>query len=294
MKKNNQQLYTITVIAFCIACIAIVGIARSCFFVVKQTEQAIVLRLGRPIKVVKTSGLNYKIPFIENVVYFENRILDLIISDKEVIASDQKRMIINAFAKFTIIDPLKFYNAFRGNSSGGSFTQLNNMLESSLRQVVGSKALMNFLSKERADIMQNIEDILNQKVSEYGIKIIDVRIMRADLPKENSSAIYKRMQTERNLEAKQIRAEGEEMSKKIIANTNKEKVIMLSEATKTANIMKGEAEAEVAKIFNKAFGKDIEFYSFYKSMQVYKKSLQKENTKIILTPKNEFLNHLGI
>lgn len=264
------------------------------YLIVKQIEQVIILEFGKPIRVIKNAGLHFKIPFIQTVVRFDNRLLDLIVTDKEVIASDQKRLIVNAFAKFRIVDPISFYNAFKGNINvSANVIQLNNMLESSLREAVGGFEFTDLLSAKRSQIMQNIEDKLNKRVKQYGIEIVDTRIMRADLPIANSSAIFKRMQTERELEAKQIRAEGEESAKKIRADTDKDKTIMIAEANKKSNILKGEGEARAAEIFNKAFSMDQSFYEFYKSMQVYKNTIKNNNSKIIITPNNELYKNLG-
>ena len=288
MENNKGSNFLIISTIFLLA---LLFVFSKSLFIVDQTNYAIIMRLGKPTKVIKTAGLKIKIPFIEEAFLFENRMLDLVVSDKEIIASDQKRLIVNAFAKFQIVDLLKYYNAFKGAKN---LAQLDNMLESSLRQVVGSFDFIKLLSKQRSEIMQKIEDDLNSKVKEYGIDIKDVRIMRADLPTENSSAIYKRMQTERELEAKQIRAEGEEESKKIIANTDKEVAVILAEAKKKADVLKGEGEGEVAKLINKNFGKDIEFYNFYKSMQIYKEVINKDNTNFIITPNNQFFNELKL
>lgn len=294
MKNNKKIDNQNTLFVLVLACIALLSVLSRTFFVIDQTQYAMVLRFGKPVKIIKEPGLNIKIPFIENTIFFENRMLDLAISDKEIIASDQKRLIVNAFAKFQIVDLFKFYTVFRGSSINSSLIQLNNMLESSLRQIVGSFDFVKLLSKERSEIMQKIEDNLNEKVKEYGIDIKDVRIMRADLPKENSSAIYKRMQTERELEAKQIRAEGEEESRKIMADTDKEVAVMIAEAKKKADILKGEGESETAKMINESFGKDVEFYNFYKSMQIYKEIINKDNTNFIITPDNEFFKELKL
>jgi membrane protease subunit HflC len=269
-------------------------ICLNSFVIVNQTEQVIILQFGKPVKVIKDAGLNFKIPFIQTNISFDNRLLDLVVNDKEVITLDQKRLIVNSFAKFRIINPLDFYNAFRGNMYGKSvFVQLNNMLESSLREVIGSFSFMRLLSTERANIMQDIEDKLNVRIKQYGIEIIDTRIMRADLPSANSNAIFRRMQTERELEAKQIRAEGEESAEKIIAETAKTRAIMLAEANKQARILRGEGEARATEIFNNAFGRDQNFYEFYKSMQVYKKTINSKNSKIVITTNNELYKLLG-
>lgn len=259
-------------------------------FIVHQTRQAIVLQFGKPVRVIKSAGLHIKIPFIENIAELDNRLLDLMVNDKEVIALDQKRLIVNAFAKFVIEDAVRFYNS---SSSGRDLVlQLNNILESSLRQVVGSFNMSDLLSEKRSYIMQNIEDETNKKVKENGIKIVDTRIIRVDLPKENSEAIFKRMQTERNLEAKQIRSEGEEESKKIIAIVDKERTIMLAQARKEAELLKGEGELIAANIYNKAFGKDPNFYEFYKTTEIYKNTIFKDNSRVIISQENPVYKNL--
>ena len=263
--------------------------------VVNQVEQVIILQFGKPVQVISEAGLHLKAPFIQNKVVFDKRLLDLLVSDKEVITADQKRLIVNAFAKFVIKDPVLFYSAFKGSSRNTRvLNQLNNMLESSLRQIVGSSMFTDFLSIKRSSIMQDIEDQLNEKVKQYGIEIVDTRIMRADLPAANSSAIFKRMQTERELEAKEIRAEGEEIAKKIIAETNKERVVMLAEANRKANILRGEGEAERSNMFNRAFGRDVDFYEFIRSMELYKKTITNNNSKIIVNTNNDLYKLLGL
>ena len=263
--------------------------------IVNQTEQVIILQFGKPIKVINEAGLAFKTPFIQNKVVFDKRLLDLVVSDKEVITADQKRLIVNAFAKFKIENPLLFYTAFKGSSrSVYILNQLSNMLESSLRQIVGSSMFTDILSKKRSEIMQDIEDQLNERVKQYGIKIVDTRIMRADLPKANSDAIFKRMQTERELEAKEIRAEGEEMAKKIIAETNKDKDVMIAEANKKADILKGQAEAQKTEMFNRAFGKNLDFYEFIKSMELYKNTIKKDNSKMIINSDNNLYKFMGL
>lgn len=275
MKNKNSPFFPIIFLLFLLI---------NSVFIVYQTEQTIVLQFGKPVRVIRDAGLHLKIPFIENIAAFDNRLLDLRVSDKEVIALDQKRLIVNAFAKFIIEDAVRFYNS---SSSGKDLVlQLNNILESSLRQVVGSFNMVDLLSEKRSQIMQSIEDETNKKVKEYGIKIIDTRIIRADLPKENSEAIFKRMQTERNLEAKQIRAEGEEESKKIIATVDKERVIMLAQAKKEAEALKGEGELMATNIYNKAFSKDPDFYEFYKSMEICKNTISKDNSRVIISQDN--------
>ena len=290
MEKNKNNNF---LVVFGIFLLVVLIIVNKSLLVVDQTHYALLMRLGKPIKVIKTPGLNLKFPFVEYAYMFENRMYDLFASEKEIIAADQKRLIVTAFAKFQIVDALKYYSAFKG-VKGGLTTRLKSMFESSLRQIVGGVDFTELLSKQRSEVMQKIENDLNSKVKEFGIYIKDVRIMRADLPAENSSAIYRRMQTERELEAKQIRAEGEEEAKKIIANTDKEVAVILAEAKKKADILKGEGESEVTRLINKNFGKDMEFYNFYKSMQIYKEVINKDNTNLIITPNNQFFNELKL
>jgi membrane protease subunit HflC len=273
---------------FLIVIIVIVGL--NSIFIVDQRQQALVLEFGKPVQVIKDAGLHYKTPFIQNVLYFDNRLLDLTADEKEVIASDQKRLIINAFAKYNIIDPLKYYTTVRNEY--GTRNKLDTILDSSLRQVVGEIPLNKLLSEKRTEIMEKIQDVVNQRVAEFGIKIADVRIMRSDLPEENSNAIYLRMQTEREREAKEIRAQGEEEAQKIKATAEKDKTVILAEANKKSEILRGEGDAIATKTFAAAYGKDPEFYDFYRSMEAYKNSL-KTDTKLILSPKNDFLKYVG-
>lgn len=280
---------------YVVSLVVFLFILLNSIIIVNQVEQVIVLQFGRPVRVITEAGLHFKTPFIQNKVIFDKRLLDLVVSDKEVITADQKRLIVNAFAKFVIKDPILFYTAFKGSSRNVHIlNQLNNMLESSLRQIVGSSMFTDFLSIKRSSIMQDTEDQLNERVKKYGIEIIDARIMRADLPAANSSAIFKRMQTERELEAKEIRAEGEEIAKKIIAETDKEKLVLLAEANRKASMLRGEGEAERTEIFNKAFGRDISFYEFIKSMELYKKTVTKENSRIIINSNNNLYKMLGL
>jgi len=281
-----QKKFKLTLIILAILIIATIN----SLFILDQRKQALVLQFGEPIRVIKTAGLHFKTPFIQNVLYFDNRLLDLEATNKEVIASDQKRLIINAFAKYKITDPLAYYKTVRNEF--GMKNKLNTILDSSLRQVIGEISLISLLSEKRSEVMQNIQTVVNKRAKEFGIDIVDVRIMRSDLPNENSNAIYRRMQTEREREAKEIRAEGAELSQKIIAKTDKEKTILLAEAQKTAEILKGEGDAIATKIFARSFGRDPEFFEFYRSMQAYKKSLKGENTKFIISPDSGFLREM--
>jgi len=260
-------------------------------FIVGQTKQAIIFQFGQPMRVITKIGLNLKVPFIQNVITIDNRLQSINTEDKEVIASDQKRLIISAFAKYRIVDPLAYYTSV-GNKNNFE-SKFSTIFDSSLRQVIGGVPFNNLLSEKRKDIMNTIKNVLSLKAKEFGINIIDVRITRSDLPKANSEAIYSRMQTERQREAKEIRSEGDEMSKKIIAGADKDKAFLLADANKQAQITMGEGDAEANKIYAQAYSKDPDFFKFYRSMQAYKNSLTNaDKTKIILSPENEFLKEL--
>ena len=255
-------------------------------FTVKEINQAIVLQFGDPKKVIAEPGLQVKIPFIQNVVYLDRRILSLDPAPEEVIASDQKRLIVDAYARFKIVDPLKFYVSVGDERVARS--RLATIINSRLRSVLGTQSLATLLSEDRAKQMAIIQDDVNAEAGKFGITIIDVRIKRADLPQANSEAIYKRMQTEREREAKEFRARGAEMAVTITSTADKEVTVLLANAKKQSEIMKGEGDGQRNKIFATAFGKDPEFFSFYRAMQAYEKALIGGDTSLILSPDSDF------
>lgn len=263
----------------------------SSIFTVNQTEQVLILSFGKPVRVISKPGIKFKIPFIHDKISFDKRIIDLGIADQEVIASDQKRLIISAFAKYQIVDPLKFYTTVR--SMEGLSGKINGILDSGLRQVIGEVTLSELLTENRSNIMKKIHDVVAAEVQIFGIKIVDIRIMRADLPKENSDAIYARMQTEREKEAREIRANGAEESDKIKAMADKQKTIILSEAKKLSDITRGNGEAEASKIYANSYGKDPEFADFYRSMNAYKNSFKSDKTKMVISPDSDFFKYFG-
>ena len=236
-------------------------------------------------------GLNFKIPFIQNVVYLDKRILNLDAPPEEVIASDQKRLIVDAFARFQIIDPLKFYISVGNERVARS--RLSTIINSRIRSVLGTQRLQTLLSADRTNQMSLIQEGVNKEAENFGIKIVDVRIKRADLPQANSEAIYKRMQTEREREAKEFRAKGAEMAAEITANADKEVTVILANADKSSQILKGEGDGKRNKIFADAFGKDPEFFAFYRAMQAYEKALIGGETSLILSPDSEFFKFFG-
>jgi len=260
-------------------------------FTVKEINQAIVLQFGDPKKVIAEPGLQVKIPFIQNVVYLDRRILSLDPAPEEVIASDQKRLIVDAYARFKIVDPLKFYVSVGDERVARS--RLATIINSRIRSVLGKQSLATLLSEARSKQMAIIQDGVNVEAEKFGITIIDIRIKRADLPQANSEAIYKRMQTEREREAKQFRARGAEMAVTITSTADKEVTVILANANKQSEIMKGEGDGIRNKIFADAFGQDPEFFSFYRAMQAYEKALIGGETSLILSPDSDFFKFFG-
>ena len=277
---------------FLIPILVVLGvIAYQSLFVVQEINQAIVLQFGDPKKVISKPGLQVKIPFIQNVVFLDRRILSLDPPPEEVIASDQKRLIVDAYARFKIVDPLKFYISVGDERVARS--RLATIINSRLRSVLGTQSLATLLSEDRTKQMAIIQEGVNTEAEGFGITIIDVRIKRADLPQANSEAIYKRMQTEREREAKEFRAKGAEMAVTITSTADKEVTVILANAKKQSEIMKGEGDGKRNKIFADAFGKDPNFFSFYRAMQAYEKALIGGDTSLILSPDSDFFKFFG-
>ena len=271
--------------------IILAAISFFSIFIVKETNQAIVLQFGDPKKIITSPGFQVKIPFIQNVVFLDRRILSLDPPPEEVIASDQKRLIVDAFARFKIIDPLKFYISVGNERVARS--RLATIINSRLRNVLGKQSLATLLSEDRTKQMAIIQEGVNNEAGKFGIEIIDVRIKRADLPQANSEAIYRRMQTEREREAKEFRAKGAEMAVTITSTADKEVTVILAEANKNSEIMKGEGDGERNRIFAEAFGRDPDFFAFYRAMQAYEKALIGGDTSLILSPDSEFFKFFG-
>ena len=281
--KNTKFILPIIII--------IAAVAFFSIFIVKEVNQAIVLQFGDPKRIITKPGLNFKIPFIQNVVFLDKRILNLDTPPEEVIASDQKRLIVDAFARFQIVDPLKFYISVGNERVARS--RLSTIINSRIRNVLGQQELQTLLSKDRTKQMTLIQEGVNNEAENFGIKIVDVRIKRADLPQANSEAIYRRMQTEREREAKEFRARGAEMAVTITSTADKEVTVILADAQKKSEIMKGEGDGQRNKIFANAFGKDPEFFGFYRAMQAYEKALIGGETSLILSPDSEFFKFFG-
>ena len=276
---------------FSIFSILIIFITISCFFTMNERQQGLVLQFGEPKRVIKDSGLHFKIPLIQNVVRYDKRILEYNLPVEEVIAVDKKRMLVDSFARFQITDPLEFYKTV-GNEVNVR-NRLNSNVISSLRRVVGRVTLDELLSAERSNIMDRIKIEVNDEAKRFGIEVVDVRIRRADLPEANSQAIFERMKSERVREAKEFRAKGAEEAQRIRAEADKDKTVILAEATRKSEILKGEGESSSIDIYSKAFKRDPEFYSFYRSMQAYDKVLGEDGTTMILSPDSEFLQYLN-
>jgi membrane protease subunit HflC len=275
-----------------VAVFALVILIASSVFTVHQTEQALVLQLGELKRVIKEPGLKLKLPFVQNVVTMDNRVLDLDPPAEEVIASDQKRLVVDAVARYRITDPLKFFQTV-GNEIGLQ-ARLSRIVNGSLRNVIGNYTLLDVLSERRAAIMSEIREQVNTEATNFGIAVIDVRLRRADLPQANSDAIFQRMRSERDREAKQARAEGAEIAQRIRARAERERTVITAEAQKTSQIVRGEGDGTSVKIYADAFGRDPQFFAFYRSMEAYRKALGGDNTTLVLAPDSEFFRYFGL
>jgi len=269
--------------------VAILILANLSLFIVDETKQAIVLQFGKPIRAIKEPGLNFKIPFIQNVVFFEDRLLVYDAAPTEIITKDKKTLIVDNYARWKIIDPLKFLQTVR--DLNGAQARLDDIIYSELRVDLGLFDMSEIVSERREGIMKRVTEISNEKAKTYGIEIVDVRIKRVDLPPENEKFIFDRMRAERERIAKQYRAEGQEESAKIIAETEREKTVILAEAYKTAQTLKGEGEAESIRIYAESFNQDPEFYKFYRTLEAYRLTF-KDKTTVLLSTDSEFLKYL--
>jgi modulator of FtsH protease HflC len=270
------------------------------FFTVDQTSQALVVRLGNPVRVITQPGLNFKVPFIDSVIYIDKRILAIESPAQEVIAASQdnstlgaqagERLVVDAFARYRITDPLKFYQTV---GPAGASSQLAILLNSTLRQVLGQATLTDVVRNKREELMGQMRNLLDQKANEFGIQVVDVRIRRADLPEQNSQAIYKRMQTERQREAAEYRAEGSQKSQEIRAKADRDVTVIVADANSQAETIRGQGDAQSNAIFAKAYGQDPGFFAFYRSMRAYEQSMQHDNTNLVLGPDSDFFRYFG-
>lgn len=260
------------------------------FFTVDQTQQALVVEFGSPKRVVTEPGLNVYLPW-QNVIKFEKRVLDLDAPTEEVTSSDQKRLVVDAFARYRIVDPLKFYQTV--NNTDNANQRLSAILNSNIRVTLAGRSFQAVLSAQRAELMRLIRDETNEEAKALGIEIVDVRIRRADLPQANSEAIFKRMQTDRAREAADIRAKGNQAAAEIRADADRQATIIVAEATKAADIMRGEGEGERNRIFAEAFSRDPAFFEFYRSMQAYGASMSSSDTTMYLSPDSKFFQYFN-
>lgn len=282
----NRTLAVIGVI------IVLAGIAAAnSLFVVTQTQQVLVLRLGEPRRQINDPGLNVKMPFIENVVYYERRALDVDPPRQQVILADQKRLDVDSYARYRIIDPLLFYQAVRTERDARA--RLSSIINSTMRRVLGSATLFDVLSERRVAIMANIRSSVNESATRLGIEIIEVRVRRADFPDAIRETTYNRMKSEREREAREFRAQGSEQAQKIRADADKQRVIVVAEAQKQAETLRGQGDAEAIKIYAEAFGQDPEFFSFYRSMQAYRTAISGGDTTMVLSPTSDFFRYFN-
>lgn len=271
--------------------IAALIVGYSSLFTVYQTQQALVVRLGKVVRVVDEPGLNVKLPFIDNVIDIDKRILDLEAPAQEVIASDQKRLVVDAFARYRIKDPLRFFQTLGSKPAADS--QLNILLNSALRSVLGESTFIQVVRDERAELMARIRDLINHEAASYGIEVVDARIRRADLPEQNSQAVYQRMQTARQREAAEYRAQGLQQAQEIRSKADREVTVLVADATSKSEQIRGEGDATRNKIFADAFNKDPDFFSFYRSMQAYENGLKPNDTRLVLNPDSNFFRYFN-
>jgi membrane protease subunit HflC len=269
-----------------VALAAVAFIAYNSLFPVYESRQALVLQFGEVKRVAKEAGLYTKLPFIQNVVYFDRRILDLDSPAQEVIAADQKRLVVDAFARYRIVNPLLFYQSVRSVEFANS--RLAALLNSATRRVLGESTFTQVVRDERPQLMERILEQMNREAQGFGIEIVDVKIRRADLPEANSQAIYQRMQTERQREAAEFRAQGEEAARRTRARADRDVTVLIAEANKQSDLIRGDGDAERNRVFAEAFGQDPGFFAFYRSMQAYEASLRGAGTRLVLTPDSDF------
>ncbi len=281
----NRNLTIAGVVA---AVLVIIGLSAT--FIVQQTEQVIVLRFGNPVRVINEPGLKFKLPLAETIVVFDKRVLDSDPEAEEVIASDQKRLVVDAFARYRIVDPLRFFQTV-GNEQGLR-ARLERVVNGTLRNVIGNVTLIAVLSEERAAIMSEIQKQVQEEAKTFGIDVIDVRIRRADLPQANSEAIFARMKSERDREAKEFRAQGAELAQRIRARADRERTVLIADAQKQAQILRGDGDGQQVEIWAKAAGQDPSFFAFYRSMEAYRQALGADTT-MVLSPDSDFFRFFG-
>jgi membrane protease subunit HflC len=271
--------------------IVVVIVGYSSIFTVSQTEQVLLVRLGEPVRVVTEPGLNFKAPFIDTVISIDKRILDLENPSQEVIASDQKRLVVDAFARYRIKNALRFYQSV--GSVQAANIQLTTLLNASLRRVLGEVTFIQVVRDEREALMARIRDQLDKEADSYGIQVVDVRIRRADLPEQNSQAVYQRMQTERQREAAEFRAQGGQKAQEIRSKADREATVIVADANSKAEQIRGDGDGERNRLFAEAYTKDPAFFAFYRSMTAYENGLKSNDTRFLLKPDSDFFKFFG-
>jgi membrane protease subunit HflC len=283
---NRFGLLVGTVVA-----VIVLLIGLSCFYTVNQTEQALLLQFNAPREIVTEPGLHTKIPWVQSVVFLDKRLLNLEAPSEEVIAQDKKRLVVDAFARWRILDPLRFYQSLYDLDTAQ--LRLTPILSSNVRRVLGSQNFAAVLSARRGELMRDIRDNMNRDSGNFGIRIVDVRIRHADLPAENSQAIYNRMKQERAREANEYRAEGSEIYQRIRARAEREQTVLVAEATRESSILRGRGDAEKTRILAEAYGQDPDFFAFYRSMQAYETALPGDNTTLVTSPNSDFFRYFS-
>jgi membrane protease subunit HflC len=266
-------------------------ILYSSLFAVYQTQQALVVRLGQVVRVINEPGLNVKVPFIDTVIDIDKRILDLEAPAQEVIASDQKRLVVDAFARYRIHDPLRFFQTLGSKAAADS--QLTILLNSALRRVLGEATFIQLVRDERAELMARIRDLINHEAAGYGIEVVDARIRRADLPEQNSQAVYQRMQTARQREAAEYRAQGQQQAQEIRSRADRDVTVLVADATNKSEQIRGQGDALRNEIFAAAFNQDPDFFAFYRTMQAYETGLKANDTRLVLKPDSSFFRYFN-
>ncbi|KAB2938731.1 MAG: protease modulator HflC [Hyphomicrobium sp.] len=277
-------------LALLIICVGLAAVAvYASAFIVHQNEQALVLRFGEPKRVVTSPGLNWKVPLVDSVEIYDKRILDLDSQPQEVTASDQKRLVVDSFARYRIVDPLKFYQTLRYEE--GVRSRLGPIVDSAMRRVLGAATFQDVVRDRREELMKRILSQVNQEGNEFGLEVVDVRIKRADLPEQNSKSVFERMRAERQREAAEFRAQGAAEANRIKATADREATVIRAEATRKGEELRGTGDAERNKIYAEAYNRDPEFFEFYRSMQAYEHGLKSADTRLLITPDSDFFKY---
>lgn len=282
---SKIKIYALALVA------VVVLVLGNSLYIVNQAEQAIVLQFGQPVRLIKDPGLKLKIPFIQNVILYDTRLLNLDPPAQEVVLNDKKRLDVDSFTRYRIVDPLKFYQTVRYEYQAES--KLKEIVNSSVRKILGRITLQELLSKQRTQIMSNISEEVKKDAAQIGVSVADVRIRRADLPIEVLQAINARMKTERERDAKEFRAQGQQQAQQIRAKADKEKTIIIAQADKQSQIIRGEGDMKAIAIWNNAANQDPKFYEFYRSLEAYRNALANGDTSFVLSPDSEFFQYFG-